>query len=58
MLVTKEGNNIKDIALGRLVMTVNNARPTVWRPTPVAPLSIPERSKAPKIAVAVKVSNT
>ena len=29
MLVTKEGNNIKDIALGRLVMIVNNARPTV-----------------------------
>ena len=57
-LVTSDGINKREIALGKFVMIVKNAIPTVWKPTPFNPLSKPASNIELKIAIAVRTSNT
>ena len=57
-LVTRDGINKREIALGKFVMIVKNAIPTVWKPTPINPLSNPARNIELKIAYGCKVENS
>ena len=57
-LVTRDGINKSEIALGKFVMIVKNAIPTVWKPTPINPLSKPAINIALKIDKVVITSNT